>query len=188
MDNNKRSRKRQNSNEMYMDALQVIYSKVNVVRLDISYKKPYCQEITLEEANKDLNRLLNNRRTEHNIGYSCKKEYTEDKGVHIHAFFIFDGQKVLKDAHKADQIGKYWNEQITKGKGTYYNCNRNSYPEHGIGMLDHNNTEKRKNLDKAMSYLSKEEQKIASLSDKKERAFVRGTIPKSKGNTGRPRS
>ncbi len=55
-------------------------------------------------------------------------------------------------------------------------------------MLDHNNTEKRKNLDKAMSYLSKEEQKIASLSDKKERAFVRGTIPKSKGNTGRPRS
>ena len=139
---NKKARRRQNSNVAYIDALQANYSKLCAVRLDLSYKKPYSEEITLEEATKDLNRLLNNRRSkpsifEHNIGYIVKKEYTEDKSIHLHAFFMFDGQKVLKDAFKADEIGNYWNENITNGKGTYYNCNKNSYPEHGIGMIDH---------------------------------------------------
>lgn len=190
---NKKARRRQNSNVAYIDALQANYSKLCAVRLDLSYKKPYSEEITLEEATKDLNRLLNNRRSkpsifEHNIGYIVKKEYTEDKSIHLHAFFMFDGQKVLKDAHKADEIGNYFVNDITKGKGTYYNCNRNNYPEHGIGMLDHRDTEKRKHLDKAMAYLSKDEQHIDSLSNKKERSFVRGTIPKSKGKMGRPRA
>lgn len=190
--NNKKARKRQTSNKEYLDALQANHSKLCVVRVDLAYKKPYSEKITLDEATKDLNRLLNNRRNkpkifEHNVGYTIKKEYTEDKGVHLHTIFMFDGQKVQKDAHKADELGKYWNEQITKGKGSFYNCNRNQYPEHGIGMLDHNDTEKRKNLDNALAYLSKDEQHVDLISDKKERSFIRGTMPKSKGNVGRPR-
>ena len=146
-----KARKRQTSNVKYIDALQSNHSKLCVVIVDLSYKKPYSEKITLYEANKDLNRLLNNRRTkpkifEHNVGYTIKKEFTDDKGVHLHTIFMFDGQKVQKDANKADEIGKYWNEQITKDKGTYYNCNRNQYPEHGIGMLDHTDVEKRKLL------------------------------------------
>lgn len=189
---NKKARRRQSSNEAYIDALQNNYSKMNIVRVDLAYKKPYSSDVTLDEATKDLNRLLNNRRSkpvifEDNIGYIVKKEYTEDKGVHLHALFMFDGQKVLKDAYKADEIGNYWNENITKGKGSYYNCNKNKYPEHGIGMLDYTDIEKRKHLDSAMAYLSKDEQHIDSLSNKKERSFVRGTIPKSNGNIGRPR-
>ena len=192
IEDNKKTRKRQNSNKAYIDALQENYSKLCTVRVDLSYKKPYSEEITLDEANKDLNRLLNNRRTkpsifEHNIGYIVKKEYTEDKGVHLHAIFMFNGQNVLKDAHKADEIGNYFVNEITKGKGTYYNCNRNSYPEHGIGILDHSNSKKREYLDKAIAYLSKDEQHIESQSGKKDRSFVRGTMPKSKGNMGRPR-
>lgn len=54
-------------------------------------------------------------------------------------------------------------------------------------MIDYTDIEKRKYLDSAMAYLSKDEQHIEKLSDKKERSFVRGTIPKSKGNIGRPR-
>ena len=90
-------------------------------------------------------------------------------------------------AYMGAEIGKYWNEQITKGKGSSYNCNRNQYPEHGIGMLEHNDIEKRKKLDSAIAYLSKDEQHIDLLSDKKEKSFVRGTLPKNKGNIGRPR-
>lgn len=188
-----KSKRIQASNKDYLNALQASYSKLSVIRVDLAYKKPFSQDITPTEATKDLNRLLNNRRSkpkifEHNVGYIIKKEYTEDKGVHLHSVFMFDGQKVQKDAYMADEIGKYWNEQITKGKGSYYNCNRNQYPEHGIGMLEHNDIEKRKILDKALDYLSKDEQHIDSLSDKKERSFVRSTIPKNKGNIGRPRN
>ena len=191
---NKKTRRRQNSNEAYIDALLANYSKLCAVRLDLSYKKPYSEEITLEEATKDLNRLLNNRRSkpsifEHNIGYIVKKEYTEDKSIHLHAFFMFDGQKVLKDAHKADEIGNYFVNDITKGKGTYYNCNRNDYKNnHAIGILDYRDTEKRRKLDDAMAYLVKDEQSIEALKEnKKDRAIRRGTMPKSKGNIGRPR-
>lgn len=105
-----KTKRRQSSNEKYIDALQANHSKMNVVRVDLAYKKPYSSDVTLDEATKDLNRLLNNRRSkplifEDNIGYIVKKEYTEDKGVHLHAIFMFDGQKVLKDAYKADEIG-----------------------------------------------------------------------------------
>jgi len=183
--------KRTQSNKKYMDALQEQYSKLNIIRVDLGYKKN--SEVTLEEANKDLNRLLSNRRGkpsifEHNVGYSCKKEYTEDKGVHIHAFFMFDGQKVQKSSYKAEQIRKYWNDEITGEKGVSHNCHRNEYKENGIGMLEHNDTQKREYLDNAMAYLSKDEQSIEAVSGKKkERAFIRGTIPKKKGSVGRPR-
>ena len=55
-------------------------------------------------------------------------------------------------------------------------------------MLDHTDIDKRKNLDNALAYLSKDEQHIDAISDNKERSFVRGTMPKSKGNMGRPRT
>jgi len=52
--------KRTQSNKKYMDALQEQYSKLNIIRVDFGYKKN--SEVTLEEVNKDLNRLLSNRR------------------------------------------------------------------------------------------------------------------------------
>ena len=192
MKTTKTNKKRITSTKEYIDALQEKHSKLCVVRLDMGYKKPYSEEMSFEEVNKDINRNLNNRRNnqsiyEHNVGYILKKEYTEDKGIHIHGIFIFDGQKVQKDVHKADQIGRYWQEQITKGKGTYYNCNKNSYPEHGIGMIDYSDKEKRENLDKAISYLCKDEQHINEDLDKNFRSIVRGAKPKKKTNAGRPR-
>jgi hypothetical protein len=190
-----RTEKRIKSTKDYMDAVSEKYSKITVVRVDLGYKKPYSKDITLEDANKDINRMFNNMRSKPSIfkdkvAYICKKEYTEDKGLHLHALIVYDGQKVQKDAFKGDEIGKYWNDEITKGKGSYHNCNRNKYEKNGIGMLDHRDTEKRKILDeKVISYLCKDEQDIGVLKEnKKDRAFTRGTLPKSKGNMGRPRT
>ena len=191
MSNTTKVDKRIESNKKYVDALQEHCSKLNVIRVDLGYK--HNSDVTLEEASNDLNRLLSNRRSKpsifkHNVGYACKKEYTKDKGVHIHAFFMFDGQKVQKSAFKADQIGEYWNESIAKEKGSYHNCHRNSYKKNGIGMLEHKDNEKREYLDEAMEYICKDEQSIESISDnKRDRAFTRGTMPKKKGNIGRPR-
>ena len=185
--------KRVDSNSKYMDSLQEKYSKLNVVRVDLAYNNLYSDNVTLDEASKDINRLLNNRRSkqsifEHNVGYILKKEYTKDKGVHIHAFFMYDGQKVQKSAYKADQIGKYWDESVTKKKGSHHNCHRNEYKDNGIGMLEHNDSVKRGNLDKAIAYICKEEQSVESITNnKRDRAVTRGTIPKKKGNIGRPR-
>ncbi len=189
-----KDKRRQSSNEKYVDALQDRYSKLCVVRVDFGYKKDENNEVnvTLEEANKHIDKLLNNRRNnsifKDNVGYVIKTEYTEDKGVHNHAVLFFDGNKVQNDKYKGDQIGNYW-ETITKGNGSYHNCNRSNYKNNATGMLDYRDVEKREKLDNAMSYLVKEEQSIKPLKeDEKCRAIRRGTMPKSKGNIGRPRN
>jgi len=189
----KKTNKRLDSTIRYIDNLSKNYSKLNIVRVDFSYKKPYSDSIKLDEANRDLNHMFNNRRSKPSIfkdqvGYVMKREYTKDKGIHFHAIFIFDGQKVNKGAYKGDQLGKYW-EQLTQERGSYHNCNRNKYKSSGIGMLEHQDEEKRQILDeKVVSYLCKDEQGIEPVkSNKKERAFTRGAMPKSKGNIGRPR-
>ena len=190
--------KRTNSTKEYIDALQDKYSKLNVVRVDLSYKKPHSDNITLDGANSDFNRMMNNRRSKpsvfkNQVGYICKKEYTKEKGMHFHAMFFYDGQKVNNDVKKAIDIIKYWNKEITDKKGSTYNCNleaEKKYGENnGIGMIDYRDSKKRKNLDIAVSYLCKDDhQDIAPVkSNKQDRALVRGTIPKSKGNIGRPR-
>lgn len=144
MSNKKVEVKRINSTKEYTDALIDKYSKLNVIRVDLAYKKSYSDEITFDMANDDLNRMLNHRRGkpsvfENLVGYICKKEYTEDKGTHFHIIFFYDGQKVLNDVMKAEQIGEHWAKNITKGNGNYHNCNHNKYKNKGVGILEHNN-------------------------------------------------
>jgi len=192
--------KREDSIVRYVDALFDNHSKINVIRVDYSYKKEIAAIKTLEEANKDLNRMMNNRRGKPTIfsdqvGYIITKEYTPEKGVHFHAALMYDGQKVLKDINKANDLGKYWVEDITNKEGLFFNCNqkKEQYKNIGIGIISHDDTEKRENLIKhAISYLGKDDAKqdITQVKSegKIERAFIRGTIPKKKKeNIGRPR-
>jgi len=199
MPNKKVVNKRLDSTKKYIDALQDKYSKLNVVRVDLSYKKPFSDDITLDDANNHFNRMLNNRRSkpsifDNQVGYICKKEYTKDKGMHFHTIFFYDGQKIKNDTNKAIAIGKYWKEDITDKKGSYHNCNINAdeiYGEkNGVGMIGHKDIEKRKSLDIAVNYLCKDDgkQDIAQVkSNMNDRAFARGRMPSPKSNMGRPR-
>jgi len=195
MSKSKKENKRLESTKEYTDALQDKYSKLCAVRVDLGYIEPYNKSIMLDDANDDFNHMLSNRRSKPSIfkdqvGYMCLKEYTQDKGVHLHLVLLYDGNKVHKDAHMGDKIGEYW-KKLTNDRGSYHNCNRNKYKYEGIGMINHNDVEKRENFDKYVtSYLCKddEEQDIASVkSNSKDRAFVRGIMPKKKNKSGRPR-
>jgi len=200
MPNKKVVNKRLDSTKKYIDALQDKYSKLNVVRVDLSYKKPFSDDITLDDANNHFNRMLNNRRSkpsifDNQVGYICKKEYTKDKGMHFHTIFFYDGQKIKNDTNKAIAIGKYWKEDITDKKGSYHNCNIKAKKKYGnkngVGMLEHKDIEKRKNLDIAVNYLCKDDgkQDIAPVkSNMNDRAFARGRMPSPKSNMGRPRT
>jgi hypothetical protein len=198
--NNKKVNKRKNSEQLYVDALQDNFSKLCVVRVDLYCNKNENKEadVSYEEANNDFNRMMNNRRSKpsifkDNVGYVCAKEYTPNRGVHFHTVFFFDGQKVMQDVHKAKQIGEYWSKEIRGQNGHYHNCNLNADENYGekkgIGMLDHRDTKKRKNLDVAIGYMCKDAQNIEETTDsKKIRSIVRGTIPKAESKVGRPRN
>jgi len=191
--------KRIDSTKQYVDTLMDLHSKLNVVRVDLGYKKDEetkKTEISLDEATQDFNRMLNNRRGkpsifENQVGYIAKKEYTEDKGIHIHTCFFYDGQKIQKDSFKASQIGEYW-EQITKERdGIHHNCNKDKkkYKNVGIGMVDYKDSEKRKVLDEiVIPYMCKDDQDIGALKgNKRSKAFTRGIVTKKKSTKGRPR-
>lgn len=194
MSNNKNVNKRIESTKKYMDELQKENSKLNIIRVDLAYKKPHSDNVTLEEATNHLSRMFNNMRSkrtvfEGKVGHVVKCEHTDDKGIHFHVLLCYNGQKVQNGTFKADQIGQYWENEITQGYGSYHNCHRNKYDRNGIGMLDHRDSDKRKILDEnVIGYLCKDDQDISPLKQsKKDRAFTRGIITKSKEKLGRPR-
>lgn len=199
MSNKKVVNRRLESTNQYIDALQDKYSKLNVVRVDLSYEKPYSDDITLDDANSDFNRMMNNRRSKPSIfndqvGLIYKKEYTKAKGMHFHTIFFYNGQNIKDDNKKAIAIGKYWKEDITDQKGSYHNCNfkaKKVYRDkNGVGMLEHTDIKKRENLDVAVNYLCKDDKKqdiTPVKSNIKDRAFGRGRMPSPKGKIGRPR-
>ena len=199
MDKNKKisskTKKRLKSTEDYVNGLFDINSKINALRFDVGYTKEYSSDMTSENLNNDINHMFNNMRSkptlfDSKVGFIVKREEGEEKGVHAHVILFYNGQEIQKGAHLVDKIGEYWNNDITQGKGSYHNCHRNKYEKNGIGMIDHKDTEKRKILlENVTSYLCKDEQVIKSESDDKiNKSFTRGTLPKKKGNKGRPRN
>jgi hypothetical protein len=177
----------------YTDAIITKYSRVLVLRVDLGYLAEF-SDISIEEAQEHLSRLLNNRRSnklfKQLVGYIWRLEYGGMKGHHFHLIFYFDGSLVHKDAFIADEIGKYWTEVITKGKGVYFNCNRKAhkYSRCGIGMVSHDDAKMRENLLIALRYLVKAEQFLRVREGKRVRAFGRGEIPRLKhSGLGRPR-
>ncbi len=193
MANNDRATK---SATEYINQLFENNSKLQVVRLDLYLKKKEDGPRCLEELKQNVAHLNANARCNHSLfgdmkGRIIKFENGEERGPHAHTILFFDGHKLQKDAYRADQIGKYWSEKITKGNGSYHNANlqKDRYEKLGIGMIDHADVEKRQTLlENVLPYLTKTEQNIEGAKARpKDRSFTRGAMPKQKSNAGRPR-
>lgn len=177
-----------------------VYSKVLVVRLDLSYKKDLSMQLDNQncseaDVKKHMAILLRDMKTKlfkkNFITYVWKLEYGPMKGYHYHAFFFFDGSKVMKDIGLAEKIGQHWATVATEGSGGYFNCNRikNRYPHPAIGMVDHWDSIKIDNLlTKAMEYILKVDHYVRPISGDRLRSFGKGATPKkSEVPLGRPR-
>ncbi|MNT77715.1 hypothetical protein D3C72_2168590 [compost metagenome] len=104
--------------------------------------------------------------------------------------FFLDGSKVREDVSWARTVGELWVERATEGQGVYYNCNRtkSNYRACGIGMIEHSDREKRRNLQKAAIYLTKVEYYMRIATEGRARTFGRGEMPKRvEKKRGRPR-
>lgn len=194
MANKYKEKQRMNSANEYIDNLFENHSKILAVRLDLSYKDNLEEKPTFDRLKRDLQKLRKNRRHAPSvfdgmIGYVMAAEQGElEEKLHCHAVVLYDGQKVQHDVFKGQQIGEYWQNNITNGDGNYFNCNakKEKYDKNGIGMIGHRDAEKRENLKKAAaSYLTKDEQVVSDSEGK--RTFFRGKMPKGKSNAGRPR-
>jgi hypothetical protein len=179
----------------YVDALFACYARLLVIRIDLGY--PYDPDLHanthLDVLQQDMRRFKRRMSVDplfkEMAGYLFKLEYGVAKGHHLHCMFLFDGSKVQKDAFIAQQIGELW-EKITGYRGGFYNCNgkKDSYTYLGIGMINHNEIEKRNNLNLALSYFFKAEQYLPYRYQENGRGYFRGSKPDCSGKRlGRPR-
>lgn len=175
----------------YIDALFVRYSRLLVVRLDLSYSKENC-DVTQADAARDRKRLFENARSNNlfanMVGWVWKLEHGPMKGFHYHMLFFFDGSKVQQGIKIAWLIGQYWVDVVTKGRGLYYNCNRDYsyYKWCGVGMVSHSDEQAREGLRNAVLYLTKTDLFMKLKAEG--RSIGKMNWPANKDPRGRPRA
>ncbi|HEY8037946.1 MAG TPA: inovirus-type Gp2 protein [Methylobacter sp.] len=196
-----RSEKNYNNFLKYNDSIFARHARVLTIRVDFSYRRnialypvetqiyeDYCQ------AKKDHARFCNNMRSnkifQHLIGNAWRLEYTTMTGFHFHEIFYFDGSKVREDMTIGQLIGEYWAENITGGRGRYFNCNANKdgYKHLGIGMINADDVTLRTGLEITAAYLFKPDIYAKIDVPYIARTYGRGvlkTLPETK--RGRPR-
>ncbi|MEZ0606171.1 hypothetical protein ACAX43_29200 [Paraburkholderia sp. IW21] len=121
-------------------------------------------------------------------------EQGEESGLHLHVILFYDARKHNHDEFIAKQIGEYWSNVATEGKGNYWNSNqawlkRRYANKHGVGVgqINCNEREKRDALRTNLLYLAKADQYLISRSVEHMHTFDMGKIPQ-KIKSGRPRS
>ncbi|MDY5115244.1 MAG: inovirus-type Gp2 protein [Campylobacter sp.] len=166
-----------------IDSSLKLDSRVAVIRLDLSYQDG---KGSADRLNSDLNKLRLNARSKSSIfkdqiGYVIKLEKGNNDNYHVHALFLFRGHEVKNHKYKAEQIGRYWQEIITKGDGLYHNCNTKEYDKNCLGAIERNDEDATNALKKNVAgYLCKDKQSIKNSngSDKKIREFRCSVIKK----------
>jgi hypothetical protein len=181
----------------YINGLFDCYSRLVVLRLDFSYRKEIAHTKTFEDIRRDLDKMRNNARHNDTIfkgleGYIFKIEYGLDKKIHAHALLFLNGhiRKPSSDVNHAEAIGEYWKNTITKGDGIYWNCNahKKKYRYNAIGLVQHDDIEKRSYLIMAMKYLCKKTRQVIKPRDKPQtKTLTKGDLRNRNPNLGRPR-
>lgn len=183
----------------YISALFKFYSRLLIVRVDFGYldvprrmgneeRKDWMERICADRSrlvnNMDQNAIFRGL-----VGWIMKMEYGVRRGFHVHAIFFLNGDMRHGDVSIAFDIGRYWQDAITKGKGTFYACNAhaNRYAKwrdptvgNALGMIHRNDFEKRAYLLRAMEYLIKEELFAKVLMGPRRRIFFKGDMPTSR--------
>ncbi|MGJ0637602.1 YagK/YfjJ domain-containing protein [Xenorhabdus bovienii] len=170
----------------YLRHLQSRYSRLLVLRVDLSWSDEHKSTITADMARQCRQKLLRNMKNNplfrHVLGTVWKLEYAPFRQFHYHMLFLLNGHKAQQDVNLARAFGEYWKNVITEGKGHYYNCNahKNRYTECGLGKLERGNTSMEKGLLKAVSYLTKIDACARLMLPGNARTFGRGEIKKTK--------
>ena len=79
--------------------------------------------------------------------------------------------------------------KLTGGRGYYHNCNRRSSKFPGIGLINHHDIEKRRDLMHALMCLAKKDQFVRVKASPKSKTFMTGHLPGPPfGRLERPRA
>ncbi|MXS82156.1 inovirus-type Gp2 protein [Nitrosomonas oligotropha] len=183
----------------YVRNLFAARTPINVIRIDLSYKKD--TQIGIKNLIRDIKHLHTNMRHKPKLfkgllGHVEKIENGLSKGLHVHVLFFFSSERRANaDVYLAEQIGRYWVDKITDGKGHYWNVNayKKQYEDKGIlgiGEIHAHDEEAINYLcNNIVSYMCKVEQFIKPAANPKTKLLRRGEMPiLTSPKRGRPRN
>lgn len=168
-----------------------------ILSLTLGYEPKFRRWITPQTVQQHRDRLFDARRFNKLIfgikNYVWAIEQGEDTGLHLHVILFYSADH-NHDEFIAKQIGDYWENVVTQGKGDAWNSNeawlkaryKNRYGV-GVGQINWNETEKREVLRKLLVYLAKSEQYLMLKAAEGMHTFGMGQVPK-KVKAGRPRA
>lgn len=179
----------------YIGGLFGRHSRLMIIRLDLAYKEKHRRGLTPDIIIQHRQALLNalNAGTFGLMhGYASKLEMGRRKGYHNHWLLFFDGDLGRKDTYIAMQIGQYWDQIVTGGAGSHYNCNarKGQYQTNCfLGVVHHTDPVARRGLEKFAAYITKPDE-LFKLSVPGVRSFWKGHVsePLAGPRRGRPRA
>ncbi|AXV70366.1 hypothetical protein CJO74_14360 [Ralstonia solanacearum] len=168
-----------------------------VLSLTLGYK-PQCRRwITPKMLQEHRDRFFKARRFNTLMsgikGFVWAIEQGEETGLHLHVILFYSAEH-NHDEFITKQIGDYWADVVTEGKGAYWNSNKRWLKKRyekkhgvGVGQIDWHEVEKREALRKNLVYLAKAEQYLMVKGAERMHLFGMGQVPE-KVKSGRPRA
>jgi hypothetical protein len=186
-----------------IDDLSALYARLTVVRLDLSYYKSSeelqaelmgeCSKIYSPKMDQDriafFTALSHKESPYAMVGYMCKLEHMPRKGFHFHVMLFLNGSKVQDHIGAGKRIGEFWCNEITQGRGRYWNVKPTKFrPAEGVGRLDWHDEEKLYHVKEAAMYLVKVDEWVKVYIGQNRRKFYK-SVPKKRVDKrgGRPR-
>ncbi|BBB66549.1 hypothetical protein UNDYM_2296 [Undibacterium sp. YM2] len=153
--------------------------------------------VAFEEVQKDRKRFFTNVKGKPSlfkelVGYVWSIECGHVAGYHLHVMLFFNGAKVQKHQFLAQEIGQYWADSITQGRGYFENCNLNEKKygdDWAMGEVNYWDSAKREKLRYTMQYFCKTNQLVQVIPYSGCRLFGCGFVHRQhKLPGGRPRT
>jgi hypothetical protein len=163
----------------------------------LDFSEPVIGRVPFETVQRDRERLFANMKGKpslfkHLVSYVWRIEFTPGAGYHLHVALFFNGSKVQNHEWLAQQIGEYWRDVITEGRGRFHNCNmawNKDAPNYALGIINYTDHTKRAALLSALGYLCKLSQQVLVMPYEGCKLFGAGFVHRERKNgSGRPRS
>ncbi|HDV8349164.1 inovirus-type Gp2 protein [Burkholderia vietnamiensis] len=171
-------------------------SRQLVLMLHFGYQREHRSAMTFDEIQKHRKKFFNNCRTNKLlrgiVDYIWKLEEGDESGLHLHVLIFYTADS-CRDVYIARQLGEYWNDIATEGKGQYWNSNAHkAFHEkygHGVGTgeINWDDDAKREALRENIRYMTKADQFLKMKYGEHSRLFGTSQVEEKK-KPGRPRT
>lgn len=159
------------------------YSRLLMIRIDLGYQQHQCTDYAVFRTDMEylLRIIPSNPVFKDLAGYIWKLEHGNDKGYHVHLLLCYDSAKRWSDYTIAKQIGELWQNEITLGRGLYFNCNapeqKDNYANCYLGVV-HRSEQPKINwmVAQGVKYLVKTDEYLRLTKPDNRRILGRGVI------------